>query len=65
MSIADAFFLAQNISPDHHLKTAIVEREEYRNSADFQNLVFRNSGHSNLHLFYDYDEALNWPREQQ
>lgn len=51
MSIADTFFLAQNISPDHHLKTAIVEREEYRNSADFQNLVFHNAGHSNLYLF--------------
>lgn len=64
-SMADTYFQARDIPPDYYRFTAVVERAEYKNSAVFQDLAFRNAGHYNLKVFFDYDEALGWLREQR
>lgn len=49
--------------PDHSIKTAVVEQEENKRYAEFQELFLKNKGHISTQFFFDFDEAMAWLKE--
>ena len=64
LSIIEVYLHTRTLPPpDHSIKTAIVENEENKRYAEFQDLFLKNKGHISTQFFFDLDEAMAWLKE--
>ncbi len=64
LSIIEAYLHTRSFPvPDHSIKSAIIENEENKRYAEFQELFLKNKGHVSTQFFFDLDEAMAWLKE--